>query len=55
MPSMSLAQHRLMMAAAHNAAFAKKAGVSQSVAKEFVAADARRHLYARSKRKKGGK
>jgi hypothetical protein len=28
-----------MEAAAHNAAFAKKAGIPQKVAKEFVAAD----------------
>lgn len=31
-----------MQAAAHNPAFAKKAGVPVSVAKEFVAADARK-------------
>ena len=39
MPSKSPAQHRLMAAVAHNPAFAKKAGVPVSVAKEFVAAD----------------
>lgn len=42
MPSKSAAQARLMAAAAHNAAFAKKAGVPQSVAREFNAADAKR-------------
>ena len=39
MPSKSPAQARLMAAAAHNPKFAKKAGVPQSVAKEFNAAD----------------
>lgn len=39
MPSTSKAQKRLMDAAAHNPSFAKKAGVPQTVAKEFVAAD----------------
>ena len=35
MPAKSPAQKRLMDAAAHNPAFAKKAGIKQSVAKEF--------------------
>lgn len=39
MPSRSSAQHRLMEAAAHNPATAKKTGVPQSVAREFVMAD----------------
>ena len=39
MPSKSAKQHRFMEAAAHNPAFAKKAGISQKVAKEFVSAD----------------
>jgi hypothetical protein len=39
MPSKSTAQARLMRAAAHNPKFAKKTGVPQSVAKDFVAAD----------------
>lgn len=39
MPSRSPAQARLMAAAAHDPAFAKKAGVPQSVAREFNAAD----------------
>ncbi len=40
MPSKSAKQHRLMEAAAHNATFARKVGIKQSVANEFVAADA---------------
>ena len=39
MPSTSKKQARLMSAAAHNPAFAKKVGVPVSVAKEFNAAD----------------
>ena len=39
MPSKSEKQRRLMAAAAHDPKFAKKAGVPQSVAKEFNAAD----------------
>jgi len=39
MPSKSPQQHRFMEAAAHNPDFAKKAGIPQKVAKEFVAAD----------------
>lgn len=42
MPSKSPAQARLMAAAAHNPAFAKKVGVPRGVAKEFNAADKRR-------------
>lgn len=45
MPSQSMAQHRLMMAAAHNAAFAKKVDVPQSVAKEFVEEDKKAGKY----------
>lgn len=40
MPSKSKKQHRFMEAAAHNPTFAKKAGIPQRVAKEFVKADA---------------
>ena len=40
MPSKSKKQADFMRAAAHNPAFAKKAGISQKVAKEFNAADA---------------
>jgi len=39
MPSKSKAQARLMAAAAHNPAFAKKVGIPTSVAKEFNVAD----------------
>ena len=39
MPSVSKAQKRFMAAAAHDPAFAKKAGISQSVAKDFNKAD----------------
>lgn len=39
MPSKSAKQHKFMEAVAHNAAFAKKAGVPQSVGKDFSAAD----------------
>jgi len=38
-PSTSAKQHRFMEAVAHNPAFAKKAGVPQSVGKEFSNAD----------------
>lgn len=39
MPSTSAKQHNFMEAVAHNPSFAKKAGVAQSVGKDFVAAD----------------
>ena len=39
MPSVSGKQHRLMEAVAHDAGFAKKAGVPQSVGEEFAKAD----------------
>jgi hypothetical protein len=39
MPSTSKKQHNFMAAAAHNPAFAKKAGISMNVAKEFNQAD----------------
>ena len=39
MPSKSKAQKKLMQAAAHNPAFAKKVGVPVKVAKEFVRED----------------
>jgi len=38
-PSKSKSQARLMAAVAHNPAFAKKVGISQSVGKEFNKAD----------------
>lgn len=39
MPSKSKSQRNFMAAAAHNPAFAKKAGIPESVAKEFNSAD----------------
>lgn len=39
MPSTSAKQHRFMEAVAHSPEFAKKAGVPQSVGKDFAAAD----------------
>lgn len=39
MPTRSEPQKRLMLAAAHNKAFAKKVGVPVKVAKEFVSED----------------
>lgn len=39
MPSSSKKQHNFMAAVANNPAFAKKAGVPQSVGKDFSAAD----------------
>jgi hypothetical protein len=39
MPSKSKAQHNFMQAVAHSPAFAKKAGIPQSVGKDFSAAD----------------
>jgi hypothetical protein len=39
MPSKSAKQARTMRAAAHSPQFAKKVGIPQSVAKEFMAAD----------------
>lgn len=48
MPSVSKKQHNFMNAVAHNPAFAKKAGVPQSVGKDFSTADKGRSF------KKGG-
>jgi len=39
MPSKSQKQHNLMEAVAHNPAFAAKAGIPQTVGKDFAAAD----------------
>ena len=44
MPSVSKKQHNFMAAVANNPAFAKKAGVPQSVGKEFSNADKSRKL-----------
>lgn len=42
MPSTSPKQRRFMAAAAHNPQFAQKAGIPQSVAREFNDADQRK-------------
>ena len=39
MPSTSKKQHDFMQAVAHSLEFARKVGVKQSVAKDFIAAD----------------
>ena len=53
MPSKSKAQAKLMAAAAHSSAFAKKVGVRQSVAKEWNQEDKGTGILKRgSKRKK---
>lgn len=39
MPSKSEKQHRFMQAAAHDPKFAKKAGISVKLAREFIEAD----------------
>jgi ectoine hydroxylase-related dioxygenase (phytanoyl-CoA dioxygenase family) len=44
MPSRSQAQNRLMHAAAENPSVAKRTGVSESVAKDFVMADVGRKI-----------
>lgn len=49
MPSKSPAQARTMRAAAADPAFAKKVGIPQSVAREFVAADAKARHPGRTK------
>lgn len=56
MPSKSSKQARLMAAAAHNPAFAKKVGVPVKVAKEFNKADKGGKLLKRAtkNRPKGG-
>jgi len=42
MPSKSPKQKRTMQAAKHDPAFAKKMGIPQKVAREYVAADKRK-------------
>lgn len=51
MPSKSPAQARIMAAAAHNPAFAKKVGIPTRVAREYNAADRAKGVL-RKKRKK---
>jgi hypothetical protein len=49
MPSVSKKQHNLMAAVANNPAFAKKAGIPQSVGKEFLKADKGRSFSTNAK------
>lgn len=51
MPSKSPAQARLMAAAAHNPAFAKKTGVPPKVAKDFNQADAGTGILKKKKKR----
>lgn len=44
MPSKTPKQRRFMAAAAHDSGFAKKAGISQKVAKEFNEADKQKYM-----------
>ena len=58
MPSGSRKQHNLMELVAHDPAAAKRLGISQSVGKDFVAADKGRDLSKlpeRVKKAEGGK
>lgn len=52
MPSTSPAQARLMAAAAHNPAFAKKVSVPMPVAQEFNQADKKRQMLAQALKRK---
>ena len=53
MPSKSKPQARMMAAAAHNPAFAKKVGVPVKVAREFNQADAKTGILKKHSHKKG--
>ena len=55
MPSKSGKQHRFMEMVAHNPAAAKRAGVPQSVAREFVMADVGRKFAPKKKDTRNGK
>lgn len=55
MPSKSPAQARLMAAAAHNPAFAKRVGIPTKVAREFNQADTGGGLLSMARPKKGRK
>ncbi len=53
MPSTSLKQHHIMLAAAHNPKFAKKVGIPPSVGKDFMEADKAKGIFkSRAKSKK---
>jgi hypothetical protein len=51
MPSVSKAQAQFMKAAANNPKFAKQTGISQKVAKEFVAEDKKKSSYKKQLKK----
>ena len=51
MPSKSVKQARLMAAAAHDPAFAKKVRIPVSVAKEFNQADAKTGILRKRKKR----
>lgn len=53
MPSTSKAQHNFMEAVAHDPTFARKAGVAQSVGKDFANADKKVDLKKLATRRKG--
>jgi hypothetical protein len=55
MPSKSKAQSNMMRGAAHDPKFAKKVGVPQTVAKEFVRADQGKAISKLPKHVKKGK
>lgn len=54
MPSRSKKQHDLMQAVAHSVEFSKKAGVPQSVAREFTQADKKEGKYGKPKKSRKG-
>ena len=51
MPSVSKAQERFMRAAANSKEFAKKAGIPQSVAKEYMKEDMKGYSVKKGKKK----
>jgi hypothetical protein len=55
MPSVSKKQHNFMEAVAHDPAFAKKAGVPQSVGEDFAGADKGKKLSKLPERSKRAK
>lgn len=55
MPSTSEKQARFMAAAAHNPAFAKRAGIAQSAARDFNQADTGTSMLKRANRNRNRK
>ena len=51
MPSKTLKQAKTMKAAAHDKKFAQKVGIPQKVAKEYAAADSKKHKGFKSAKK----